>query len=94
VVIIVPKFKSERMNRMILNKRARNFKIHLDSLGSEVWLHIDGHTKVRDICNQLTEKLGDSIQPAEQRITKFLTMLYEARYISFLEIEEEKQQLS
>jgi hypothetical protein len=40
------------------------------------------------------KKFGDKIQPAEDRIPKFLSLLYEQRYITFkelIEFEKEKK---
>jgi hypothetical protein len=88
VTLIVPKFKNEKFNKWFLNHRKRFFRISLDEVGSVVWQQIDGHCKVYEICNKSTEILGEKVQPVDQRITKFLTMLYDARYITFKEIEE------
>lgn len=88
ITLIVPKFKNERFNKWFFHHRRRYFRISLDEVGSVVWQQIDGHTRVLDICNKSVDILGDKIQPVEQRVTKFLTTLYEARYISFVEIEQ------
>jgi hypothetical protein len=87
VTLIVPKFKNEKFNKWFLNQRKRHFQISLGELGSVVWLQIDGQCKVYEICNKAAGILGDKIQPVDERVTKFLTMLYNARYISFKEIE-------
>jgi hypothetical protein len=88
VILIIPKFKNEKFNQWFLNSRKRHFSISLDELGSVVWQQIDGHCKVYDICNKAVEILGDKIQPVEERITKFLTKLYDSRFISFKELED------
>jgi len=89
VTIVVPKFKNQKLNNFLFLPRRRYFRISLDELGSEVWLQINGKIKVTEICHNVSEIFGDRISPVEQRVTKFLTTLYEARYISFVEIEEE-----
>jgi len=89
VTLVIPKFRNEKFNNFMLGPRKRFFRIALDELGSHVWLQIDGHTKVAGICSKVYEICGDKIMPVEQRVTKFLTMLYEARYITFAEIENE-----
>lgn len=88
VTLIVPKFKNEKFNKWFLNHRKRFFRISLDEVGSVVWQQIEGDRKVYEICNKASEILGEKVQPADQRVTKFLTMLYDARYISFKEIED------
>jgi hypothetical protein len=87
VTLLVPKFKNEKFNKWFLNHRKRFFRIALDETGSVVWLQIDGQRKVYEICNKATEILGEKIQPVDQRVTKFLTTLYDSRFISFREIE-------
>ncbi|HOY31509.1 MAG TPA: PqqD family protein [Bacteroidales bacterium] len=88
VTLVVPKFKNEKLNNFLLGARKRFFKIALDELGTAVWLNIDGQRKVADICQKVFEMHGNKIMPVEQRVTKFLTMLYEGRYITFAEIEK------
>lgn len=88
VTLLIPKFKKEKMRKFLLGRRNPFIHIHLDENGSAVWNEIDGIRPVGEICRILDEKLGEKIQPAEQRVTKFMTMLYEARYISFREIED------
>jgi hypothetical protein len=89
VTLIVPKFKNVKFNTFFFHQRKRYFHIALDELGSTVWLHIDGEKNVASLCDKSLELLGEKIQPVHDRVTKFLTMLYEARYISFKEIEKE-----
>lgn len=90
VTLIVPKFKNLRLNDFLFHPRKRFFKIALDELGSVVWLQIDGHTNVAWICKKVIEICGERILPVEERVTKFLTTLYENRYISFAEIEKKE----
>jgi len=96
LTLIVPKFKNEAFANFCIPKRkSKNFKINLDEFGSATWLEIDGRQTVTDICNQLVIQFGDKIQPVEDRIPKFLSLLYEQRYITFKELiqfEEEKKQ--
>lgn len=89
VTLVVPKFKNQKLNNFMFHPRKRFFRIALDELGSTVWLQIDGHSKVAEICRKALEVCGERINPVEERVTKFLTSLYEARYITFMEIEKE-----
>lgn len=88
ITLQVPRFKNAKINRILLHERKRYYRITLDENGSTVWSKIDGIKKVADICSESLELLGDKIQPVEQRVTRFMTMLYDARYISFREIED------
>jgi len=65
-------------------------KIKLDQSGSLTWLLIDGDTSVIKICEKLKERYShcfNQTEETEERVTKFLSMLYEQRYITFREIE-------
>jgi hypothetical protein len=90
VTLVVPKFQNRKFNDFMFRPSRRYFKISLDELGSAVWLSIDGQRNVAVICGKMLEIFGDEINPVEQRVTKFFTTLYEARYISFKEIEEKR----
>jgi hypothetical protein len=90
VVLIVPKFSNKKIGKFCVpQNKSENFNIKLDEIGSATWLEIDGKRKVKDICNILTEKFGGKINPAEERVTKFMAQLYEQRYISFVELQKE-----
>ncbi len=89
VAIIFPKFKSIRMQKFMIPGNKSNFiRIKLDELGTASWLAIDGKKTVKDICNELEEKFGERIDPVEERTTRFLSGLYEQRYISFTELKK------
>ena len=88
--ILLPRFKSRFWSEVYRNSKKGEFiYIHLDEIGSAIWLLIDGHKKVTEICTLLNEMKSDKLQPAEEtekRVTQFLSMLYQERYISFQEI--------
>jgi hypothetical protein len=90
-MIVVPKFRSEFWKELLIPRRKTPYyRINLDELGSATWLEIDGKKNVGEICRLLTGRFGEKISPAEERITKFLTKLYDQRYISFMEISEKE----
>jgi len=88
VTVIIPKFTNKFMVDNIIPKiKHPDIKINLDELGSSAWLAIDGKTKVKDIAIELHKKFGDKIHPVDERLTKFLTQLYEQSLITFDEIK-------
>jgi len=89
VTLVIPKFKNEKWNNYLLSPGKRFFRIALDEIGTAVWMQIDGTKKVTEICKQVFDIYGVKIMPVDQRVTKFLTMLYEGKYISFREIEKD-----
>lgn len=86
VAIIFPKFKNNKWRFLIPKYKSDHIKIKLDELGTATWLAIDGKRTVKEICEYLDHKYGERIHPVEERTTKFLTTLYEQRYISFAEL--------
>ncbi len=87
VTLIVPKFKNPALRRWLIPvNKSDHFRIQLDELGSATWLAIDGLSSVSEICSQLQQALGEKISPAESRVTRFLTLLYDQRYITFKEL--------
>lgn len=90
VTVIIPKFKNKFIVQYIVPiMKSPDIKLKLDEIGSATWLLLDGKKDVREISKLLFEKFGDKIEPVSQRLTKFLTGLYEQRLITFKEINKE-----
>lgn len=89
ISILIPRFKNPRMAKFFLSRNKSNiFRVKLDELGSATWKELDGKQNVLDICKKLNSELGEKVQPAEQRITQFLSILYQQRCITFKEIQK------
>ena len=88
VMVVVPKFRKDWINETFLRSRPRNFRVKLDESGTATWLLIDGSRTVNEICKQLEQQMGDEVQPVEERVSKFMSVLYEQRYITFKELSE------
>lgn len=90
VTLIVPKFKNEILNDLLIPKsKPRHHSIHLDILGSFLWKHIDGEKNIEQICDILYENHTEEFKDrgdAIDRATKYVSMLYEQRYITFREL--------
>jgi len=92
VVVIVPKFSNQNFARWFIPKRkSTHFNVKLDEIGSESWLAIDGARSVADIASLLEGKFSMPEGESPVRLTKFLTQLYDQRFISFTIIEGEKR---
>jgi len=91
VCLKVPKFRKKWMRDFfIAGTRKKQFDIYLDELGTAAWLEIDGEKNVDQICNSLIYNKVNRVQPfeeVEQRVAKFLSQLYEQRYITFRELQ-------
>ncbi|HJZ39408.1 MAG TPA: PqqD family protein [Bacteroidales bacterium] len=87
ITLLIPKFKIEWMNKWFIpGNRSKQFRIHLDDMGSRVWLLIDGKKSTGEICDLLTgtDTTGkDQPLEIEERVTRFLSQLYKNRFILF-----------
>jgi len=89
--VLLPRFNSKfpgAFFQSLLASDRKFIKIKLDEFGSETWNSIDGNTSVKQIITALRQKFGEKIEPAEERTGKFISMLYEQRYISFTELKD------
>ncbi|MDP4281558.1 MAG: PqqD family protein [Bacteroidota bacterium] len=94
VDILLPRFKNIYWKRLFYNtRREENIRIHLDEIGSQIWLLLDGRLPVRDISEKLQAAIPEKLQPPEEtdtRVTQFLSLLYQEDYLTFREIMNEK----
>ena len=87
ISVLVPKFKNKLLvNFLEPRLKAPYIKAKLDDFGSLTWIEMDGTKNVESISQLLTDKFGDKVQPANERLTKFLTQLYQYNFITFNEI--------
>lgn len=90
ITILVPKFRNDKVGNFFLGRRKRFIYIHLDETGSFVWIQSDGIRDIRKISENLKEHFGESLVQAEQRVNKFMSRLYQERYITFRQLEDAK----
>jgi hypothetical protein len=89
VSVLIPRFTNKILVKTISPMLKSPFvKTMFDEFGSEVWLEIDGKKKVLDISTSLKQKFGKRIEPVEERLTRFLTQLYNYKFVSFNEIKK------
>ncbi|MCK9204122.1 MAG: PqqD family protein [Bacteroidales bacterium] len=93
VTLLMPRFR-KKIEFALFQPRFRDrfIQIKLDHPGSHTWLMIDGTSSVSEICNRLIDQLSGepgALKEMEERVTKFLSLLYQERYISFMEIEDQ-----
>jgi hypothetical protein len=86
VTILILKFKSKIMQAFLPRNRTNYIKIHLDEPGSIVWLNIDGKKNVSEIVEAISHSMGDQLPAVEQRVIKFLTQLFQQKFIGFKEL--------
>jgi hypothetical protein len=89
VTLLLPKFKSNNLFTFLFpHLRSAFISIHLDEFGSAAWLMIDGKINVEIICRQLQERFPEKLKSPEEQVTKFLTKLYDNRYITYKQLLE------
>lgn len=93
VCLKIPRFRKRWLQNFIISgRRKKHFNVYFDELGSATWLAINGERTVREICDLLIDDLGGKLEPfdeAEDRVTRFLSQLYDQRYITFKELTTE-----
>ena len=98
VDILMPRFRNVMLKRALHSKRKEEFiRIHLDNMGSVIWTLIDGNSNVHELCTRLQATHPEKLNPPEEtedRVVKFLALLYQERYLTFLEITKEKNPAS
>jgi len=96
VDILLPRFRHPVWKRTLQPHWKQEFiRIHLDEMGSLIWLRVDGMINVNDLCRLLQAAHPEKLHPPEEtekRVTQFLSLLYQQRYITFREITLEKKQ--
>ena len=73
---IKPFFQSllQRFNKNLAPQKVTK-KLHLDAIGSKVWLMIDGEKNVKSIIEQFSKESSITLQESEISITAFIREL-------------------
>ena len=90
ITLLYPKFKNTKVSKYMLGNRSPYIQMKLDEIGTASWLLIDGKRRVNEIADGLTEQFGDKIKPVHERLGKFLSQLYNNKYISFKELQKKE----
>ncbi|MFI5221785.1 MAG: PqqD family protein [Bacteroidia bacterium] len=88
ISVLIPRFESKFWSKIFSRNGKEFIPLKLDEIGSETWKMIDGKKNVQQLCDELKEKLGEKIHPAEERVTKFLSQLYLHKFIQFTELKK------
>jgi hypothetical protein len=89
VIILAPKFESKWVHNLFPRTQQLFYRIKLDELGSITWLTISGDKTVAEITSSVLDELGEkakTFDEAESRISKFMSMLYDWKYITFRQL--------
>jgi hypothetical protein len=93
ITLLLPRFKNSLSKNFFQPGSKEPFiRIRLDRFGSQAWSLIDGENTVSGICGNLASLFPEEFlsgDETESRVTKFLSRLYQERYITFREIQDE-----
>lgn len=67
----------------LLFGRPKISHIALDQYGSYIWPCIDGKTSVYEISKKVQQKFGDKAEPLLERLTKFIAILKQEKFVKF-----------
>lgn len=84
VTVLVPKLTGRLARRFLLPLLAkRQIRMHLDAVGSIVWLACDGRTTVGRLTALVQERLGLTHDAARERVQSFLRQLAREGSLTF-----------
>ncbi len=79
--VLVPKYRTCWM-QWLQRRLARPFwKLHLDEIGTAVWLECDGQRTVAEIGTHLKNEFGEAIEPVWERLPAFLRQMRRSELI-------------
>ena len=85
VIVYRPRFGESPAARWLTGRlRLSDYRIRLDEIGSAVWKDCDGITKAREIVAHMRLRFGKRIEPAEERLYRFVGQMQRARMIEVI----------
>jgi len=82
--VLIPRYGNNPVGRVlksIFNQRP--VRVHLDDIGTRVWLLCDGSRSVQDIGRSLHDEFGERIEPVYDRLETFLNQMIRAGLIDW-----------
>lgn len=77
VCLLIPKFRDKILGKYLQPIIKKKFyKVKLDTIGSFVWSNCDGQSTVSEIVERLRSQFGHEVEPAHERVSKFVQHLY------------------
>ena len=89
VTVLYVKKKLNIIERTFFKKTSsKPYKIDLDEIGSFIWNLCDGKNNVEKITEFARDHFKDKIEPAEERIEKFIRQMNKNKLVSLFEKRE------
>jgi hypothetical protein len=91
IAILYPRFKNKRISLLFDPGQNKPFiRIRLDHKGSVIWKTIDESIPVSEISKRIFlqyPELFDTLEETGIQITRFISLLYQHKYITFKQFE-------
>jgi hypothetical protein len=85
VTVLVPKFTGRFARRFVMPMLKRpDIRMHLDAVGSAIWLACDGNTSVAQLAALVGGRFGLEPAPAGERVALFLRQLSREGSLTFV----------
>ena len=82
-VLLVPRFRKGPLAWWLQPKLKRPFiRVKLDEIGSFAWRRMDGSNPFKDLVVDMKEEFGERVEPADERLKKFMTILYRDKFVT------------
>ncbi len=77
VTVLVPRFTGTLARRLLVPLlRTPHIRMHLDAVGSAVWLAMDGRTSVAQLADLVRRRFGGTDAEAVRRVALFVHQLH------------------
>ena len=81
-LVLRPTFGESRVGRWLAGKLGDPcYCIRLDDVGAFIWKACDGETALTDIADRLRAEFGERVEPAEERLARFVQSMLRSRMI-------------
>ena len=82
-VVLRPRFGEGRIGRWLAARLGNPcYRIRLDEVGSFIWKACDGETALTQIAGRLRAEFGERVEPAEERLARFVQSMLRSRMVS------------
>ncbi len=82
-VLLVPRFRKGPLAKWLQPRLKRpHIRVKLDEIGSFAWRLLDGKRPFASLVSEMQGHFGERVEPAEDRLKKFLTILYRDKFVT------------
>lgn len=87
--LLMPRFKTSWLSRLVPPKKEPHIQIHLDKTGTIFWQNVDGKRTVYEIANKMRSEMPEELENGIERVGLFAQTLYRQEFISLKNPEDE-----